>query len=43
VLGANAEVNITFVSSNPNVCIFSFNDYVVLIKILITFVHLHII
>jgi hypothetical protein len=36
-------MKIKFVSLNPDVCIFSFNDYVVFAKILIKIVHLYII
>jgi uncharacterized membrane protein YhfC len=36
-------MNIKFVSSNPDVCIFSFNDFVVFAKLLIKIVHLYII
>jgi hypothetical protein len=41
VSGANVGMNIKFVSSNPDVCIFSFNDYVVFAEQLIKFVHLY--
>jgi hypothetical protein len=43
VLGASVEIKIVFVSSNPDVCIFSFNDYVVFAKLLIKIAHLYII
>jgi hypothetical protein len=36
-------MKIKFVSSSPDVCIFSFNDYVVFSKLLIKIVHLYII
>jgi hypothetical protein len=36
-------MKITFVGSNPDVCTFSFNDYVVFTKILFKIVHLYII
>jgi hypothetical protein len=29
VSGASVQMNIRFVSLNPDVCIFSFNDYVI--------------
>jgi hypothetical protein len=43
VSGASVEMKIKFVSSNPNVCIFSFNYYVVFAKLLNQIVHLYII
>jgi uncharacterized membrane protein YhfC len=43
VLEASVEMNIKFVSSNPDVCIFSFYDYAVFAKLLIKIVHLYII
>jgi hypothetical protein len=43
VLGASVEMKIKFVSSNPDVCIFSFNDHVLFAKLLIKIVHLYII
>jgi hypothetical protein len=41
VSGASVEMKIKFVSLNPDVCIFSFNDYVVFAKLLIKIVHLY--
>jgi hypothetical protein len=43
VSGANVEMNVKFVSSNPDICIFSFNDYVLFAEQLIKFLHLYII
>jgi hypothetical protein len=43
VSGASVDMKIEFVGSNPDVCIFSFNDYVVFAKLLIKIVHLCII
>jgi hypothetical protein len=43
VSGASVEMKIKFVSSNPNCCVCSFNDYVVFAKILIKIEHLYII
>jgi hypothetical protein len=43
VSGASEDMNITFVSSNPDICIFSFNNYVVFAKLLIKIVHFYII
>jgi hypothetical protein len=37
--GDSVEMKINFLSSNPDVCIFSFNDYVVFAKLLIKIVH----
>jgi hypothetical protein len=42
VSGASVEMKIKFVSSNPSVCIFSFNDYVVFAKLLIKIMHLYV-
>jgi hypothetical protein len=41
VSGASVEMKIKFVSSNPDICIFSFIDYVVFAKLLIKIVHLY--
>jgi hypothetical protein len=43
VSGASVEVKIKFVSSNPDVCISYFNDYVVFADLLVKIVHLYII
>jgi hypothetical protein len=42
VTGSVVEM-IKFVSSNPDICIFYFDDYVVFAKLLIKIVHLYII
>jgi hypothetical protein len=43
VSGASVKMKIKFVSSNPDVCILSFNDYVAFAKLPIKIVHLYII
>jgi hypothetical protein len=43
VSGASVEMKIKFVSSNPDVCIFSFHDYDEFAKLRIKIVHLYII
>jgi hypothetical protein len=43
VSGTSVEMKIKSVSSNPDVCIFSFNDYVAFAKLLIRIVQLCII
>jgi hypothetical protein len=43
VSGASVEMKIKLVSLNTDVCIFSFNDYVVFTKLLTKIAHLYII
>jgi hypothetical protein len=43
VSGASVEINFKFLSSNPDICIFSFNDCVLFAELLIKCLHLYII